>query len=164
MDSNAFEARMHSGFGLCKPSSLTNEFMASNAFESKNSFWIHGFECIRIQEFVLDSWLRMHSNPRIHFGFMASNAFEFMNSFVRLEGGLQRLKPECILAQVPSPILFVNKLAQRCGIWQIKPLALLEQKPLPVKSNNFGFWTFWTLKLTNFETRFWTRGHVPRGF
>ena len=59
--------------------------------------------------------------------------------------------------QVPSPILFDWKMVQRCGIWQIKPLASQKQEPLSVKSNNSGFWTFWTLKLTIFETRFWTR-------
>ena len=25
------------------------------------------------------------------------------------------------------------------------------------KSNTCGFWTFWTSKMTNFKTRFWTR-------
>ena len=104
-DSNAFETRMHFDFGLCRPpsSKITNEFMNSNAFEAMNPKWIYGFECIRIHEFIceaggwptetearmhsgfegiqilefiLDSWLRMHSNPWIHLGFMASNAFE----------------------------------------------------------------------------------------
>ena len=44
-----------------------------------------------------------------------------------------------IVPQVPSPTLFDKKMAQRCGIWQIKPLASLEQKQLSVKSNNSGF-------------------------
>ena len=42
-------------------------------------------------------------------------------------------------------------MAQRRGIRKIMPMASLEQKPLSVKSNNSGSWTFWTLKLTNFE-------------
>ena len=52
-----------------------------------------------------------------------------------------------LYTQVPSPTVFVIKKAQRSGIWQIKPLASLEQKPLSVKSNNSGFWTFWTLNV-----------------
>ena len=46
--------------------------------------------------------------------------------------------------QGPSLKVFVKKKVQRCGVWQIKPLASLNQEQLPVKSNNSGFKSYST--------------------
>ena len=44
--------------------------------------------------------------------------------------------------QVPqghSPKVFVKKMAQRCGVWQINPMTSPDQEQLSMKSNNSGF-------------------------
>ena len=46
---------------------------------------------------------------------------------------------------------------QRPTIWQKDYKASLVEVLCVPKSIMWGFWTFWTLKLTNFETCFWTR-------
>ena len=46
---------------------------------------------------------------------------------------------------------------QRPAIWQNDHKASPIKGSCIPKSNMWGFWTFWTLKLTNCETRFWTR-------
>ena len=38
-----------------------------------------------------------------------------------------------------SSIIFVQKMAQRCGVWQIKHMTLLVQGQVSMKSNMFGF-------------------------
>lgn len=40
---------------------------------------------------------------------------------------------------MPSSITFVKKMAQRCGVWQIKRLTSLDQDQVSMKSNMFGF-------------------------
>ena len=42
-------------------------------------------------------------------------------------------------AQVPSSIIFVKKMVQRCGVWQIKRMTSLDQDQVSMKLNMFGF-------------------------
>ena len=42
-------------------------------------------------------------------------------------------------AQVPSSIIFVKKMVQRCGVWQIKRVTSPDQDQVSMKSNMFGF-------------------------
>ena len=42
-------------------------------------------------------------------------------------------------AQGPSSIIFVQKMAQRCGVWQIKRMTSQDQDQVSMKSNMFGF-------------------------
>ena len=42
-------------------------------------------------------------------------------------------------SQVPSSIIFVKKMAQRCGVWQIKRMTSQDQDQVSMKSNMFGF-------------------------
>ena len=41
--------------------------------------------------------------------------------------------------QVPSSIIFVKIMAQRCGVWQIKRITSQDQDQVSMKSNMFGF-------------------------
>ena len=41
--------------------------------------------------------------------------------------------------QGPSTIIFVKKMAQRCGVWQIKRMTSQDQDQASMKSNMFGF-------------------------
>ena len=43
------------------------------------------------------------------------------------------------VAQGPSSIIFVQKMAQRCGVWQIKRMTSQDQDQVSTKSNMFGF-------------------------
>ena len=43
------------------------------------------------------------------------------------------------LTQVPTSIIFVKKMAQRCGVWQIKRMTSQDQDQVSMKSNMFGF-------------------------
>ena len=43
------------------------------------------------------------------------------------------------IAQVPSSIIFVKKMVQRSGVWQIKCMTSLDQDQVSMKSNMFGF-------------------------
>ena len=47
----------------------------------------------------------------------------------------------CVVAQsqVPSSIIFVNYMVQRCGLWQIKRMTSPDQDQVSMKSNMFGF-------------------------
>ena len=47
-------------------------------------------------------------------------------------------------AQVPSSIIFVQKMAQRCGVWQTKHMTSLDQDQVSMKSNMFGFGELFT--------------------
>ena len=38
-----------------------------------------------------------------------------------------------------TSLIFVKKMAQRCGVWQIKRMTLLDQDQVSMKSNMFGF-------------------------
>ena len=38
-------------------------------------------------------------------------------------------------------------MAQRCGVWQIKPMTSLDQDPLSTKSNNSGFGGYSQMKI-----------------
>ena len=42
-------------------------------------------------------------------------------------------------SQVPSNIIFLRKMAQSCGVWQIKHMTSLDQDQMSMKSNMFGF-------------------------
>ena len=42
-------------------------------------------------------------------------------------------------AQGPTSVIFVKKMAQRCGVWQIKRMTSLDQDQVSMKSNMFGF-------------------------
>ncbi len=44
-----------------------------------------------------------------------------------------------VIPQVPSSIIFVKKLAQRCGVWQIKHITSPDQDQVSMKLNMFGF-------------------------
>ena len=44
-----------------------------------------------------------------------------------------------MLAQVPTSIIFVKKMAQRCGVRQIKRMTSQDQDQVSMKSNMFGF-------------------------
>ena len=66
--------------------------------------------------------------------------------------------------QGPTSIILDRKMAQRCGVWQNDGMTSLNQGQVLVKSDSSGFWTFWTLKFTDFETRFWTRDTCTHGF
>ena len=41
--------------------------------------------------------------------------------------------------QGPISVIFVKKMAQRCGVWQIKRMTSLDQDQVSMKSNMFGF-------------------------
>ena len=43
--------------------------------------------------------------------------------------------------------IFVRKMPQRCGVWQIKPMASVDQDPLSTKSNNSGFGSYSQMKV-----------------
>ena len=43
------------------------------------------------------------------------------------------------MAQGLNTKIFVKKMAQRCGVWQIKPMISLDQDQVSMKSNMFGF-------------------------
>ena len=49
------------------------------------------------------------------------------------------LKPRLRLTQGPSSIIFVKKMVQRCGVWQIKRMSSQDQDQVSMKSNMFGF-------------------------
>ena len=49
------------------------------------------------------------------------------------------LIPFLNLAQVPSSIIFVKKMVQRCGVWQIKGMTSQDQDQVSTKSIMFGF-------------------------
>ena len=38
--------------------------------------------------------------------------------------------------------IFVKKMVQRCGVWQIKPMTSPDQDPLSTKSNSSGFGSY----------------------
>ena len=42
-------------------------------------------------------------------------------------------------SQVPSSIIFVKKMVQRCGVWQINCMTSQDQDQVSMKSNMFGF-------------------------
>ena len=46
-----------------------------------------------------------------------------------------------------SPKVFVIKMAQRCGVWQIKPMTSLDPDLLSTKSNNSGFGGYSQMKI-----------------
>ena len=50
-----------------------------------------------------------------------------------------------------------RKFLQKGDIYFLKAEREYKKTQLTVKPDSSGFWTFLTLKLTNFETRFWTR-------
>ena len=59
------------------------------------------------------------------------------------------LKPLCTLPQRPQ--------SMRGDIHFLKAIKRVYKKTLLiVESDRSGFWRFWTQKLTNFETHFWT--------
>ena len=60
-------------------------------------------------------------------------------------------------SQLSPGISFDKKLAPGCDTCPNGQWASLSQGEVSTKSNNSGFWTFWTSKLTNFKTRFWKR-------
>ena len=41
--------------------------------------------------------------------------------------------------QGPTSVIFVKKMAHRCGVWQIKRMTSLDQDQVSMKSNMFGF-------------------------
>ena len=47
-------------------------------------------------------------------------------------------------------------MAQKCGIWQIKPMTFQDQMQVAVESNNSGFGNYSLIKLTNFKSHLWT--------
>ena len=47
--------------------------------------------------------------------------------------------PHEVIPQVPSSIIFVKKLAQRCGVWQIKHITSPDQDQVSMKLNMFCF-------------------------
>ena len=49
------------------------------------------------------------------------------------------LTPYKVTSQVPNSIIFVKKMVQRCGVWQIKRMTSLDQDQASMKSNMFGF-------------------------
>ena len=49
-------------------------------------------------------------------------------------------------SQGHSMRIFVRKMPQRCGVWQIKPMASLDQDPLSTKSNSSGFGSYSQMK------------------
>ena len=44
-----------------------------------------------------------------------------------------------VCTQVPNSIIFVKKMAQRCGVQQIKRMTSQDQDQVSMKSNMFGF-------------------------
>ena len=52
---------------------------------------------------------------------------------------VQALAGGIITAQVPTSIIFVKKMAQRCGVRQIKRMTSQDQDQVSMKSNMFGF-------------------------
>ena len=44
------------------------------------------------------------------------------------------------ITQVPTSIIFVKKMAQRCGVWQIKRLTSLDQDQVSKKEFPVGGW------------------------
>ena len=50
-----------------------------------------------------------------------------------------REKLVTLIAQVPSSIIFVKKMVQRCGVWQIKRMTSPDPDQVAMKSNMFGF-------------------------
>ena len=52
-----------------------------------------------------------------------------------------------VKAQGHSPKVLVKKIAQRCGVWQIKPMTSLDPDPLSTKSNNSGFGGYSQMKI-----------------
>ena len=50
-----------------------------------------------------------------------------------------------------------RKFPQKGDICFWKAKRAYKKTSLSVKSNESGFWRFWTKKLTNFKTRLWTR-------
>ena len=59
-------------------------------------------------------------------------------------------------SQLSVWISFVEKLAPWSEACLYSQWPSLSQGEVSAKSNKSSFWTFWTLKLTNFKTRFWT--------
>ena len=51
----------------------------------------------------------------------------------------EKKKQETICTQVPSSIIFVKKMVQRCGVWLIKRMTSQDQDQVSMKSNMFGF-------------------------
>ena len=50
------------------------------------------------------------------------------------------------ITQGHSMRIFVRKMAQRCGVWQIKPMTSPDQDPLSTKSNSSGFGSYSQMK------------------
>ena len=50
-------------------------------------------------------------------------------------------------AQGPISVIFVRKMAQRCGVWQINPMTPPDQEQLSMKSNNSGFGGYSQMKI-----------------
>ena len=61
------------------------------------------------------------------------------------------------ITHFPSGLNQCRKVLNRGDIYFLKAERAYKKTQLTVKPDSSGFWTFWTLKLTNFETRFWTR-------
>ena len=61
------------------------------------------------------------------------------------------------VAHFPSAFNQIGKILHRSVIPFYNPETSPKKTTLVVYSDKSIFWTFWTLKLTNFETRFWTR-------
>ena len=54
---------------------------------------------------------------------------------------------------MPSSIIFVKKMVQRCGVWQIKHMTSLDQDQVSMKSNMFGFRGYSQMKFyKNYKT------------
>ena len=52
-----------------------------------------------------------------------------------------------MLTQEPSQEIFVKKMAQRSGVWEIKPMTSLDQDQVSMKSNMFGLGGYSQMKL-----------------
>ena len=59
--------------------------------------------------------------------------------YVKLSFQLSNFLCNNHLSQGPSRIIFVKKMVQRCGVWQIKRMTSLDQDQVSMKSNMFGF-------------------------
>ena len=57
-------------------------------------------------------------------------------------------------SHLPSGLNQCRKFLQRGDIYFLKAKRAYKKTQLTVKLDKSGFWTFWTLKLTNIETRF----------
>ena len=96
----------------------------------------------------------------------------FFSFFEKLKDVLPCLRPPlplgfsqhydaCIWTHFPTELKQCRKFAQRSDICFLKAKRVYKKTSLTVKSNKSGFWSYFTSKLRNFETRFWARDMCP---